>query len=107
MALFSGKAGQKTVPGDSGAAPATPTGAPDTAQASALPEVGLGVGGVKGAGEGASAHENSGGIEGALQNLLKFFSAKPASASNDLKYQKALEEAGIPADQTGVGGQGK
>ena len=101
MALFSGKGTPKPGQGDSGLAPAA--GAPDTAQASALPEPGLGIGGVKGEGVGTAAHADGSGLSGALQNLLKFFSAKPGSASNDAKYQKALTDAGIPADQTGVG----
>ncbi len=43
------------------------------------------------------------GLVGALHDLIRFFQAKPASASNDNKYQKALTDAGIPASETGVG----
>jgi hypothetical protein len=44
-----------------------------------------------------------GGLLGALKNLMQFFDAKAGSASNDSRYQKALTDAGIPADQTGIG----
>lgn len=39
----------------------------------------------------------------ALQGFKKFLEAKPASASNDKKYQKAFMDAGIPESDTGVG----
>ena len=77
-------------------APATgeaiPGQAKDTAAESAAP-----------AAPGAKAPQGQDGLMGALRDLIKFFQAKPASASNDDKYQKALTEAGVPAGETGVG----
>lgn len=52
---------------------------------------------------GTAAPGEDSGLMGALKDLMKFFQAKPASASNDARYQAALTEAGIPADQTGIG----
>lgn len=46
---------------------------------------------------------DSGGLMAALQNLMQFLKAKPGSASNDQKYQTALEDAGLPPSETGVG----
>ncbi len=50
-----------------------------------------------------SPTDNKDGLMAALHGLLKFMAAKPGSASNDAKYQAALTDAGIPADQTGIG----
>ena len=44
----------------------------------------------------------SGGFMEALQNLFSLFGKKPGSASNDAKYQKALTDAGLPAEETGI-----
>ena len=57
----------------------------------------------EGGDEQADAKNKLGGLLGSLQGLIQFFSAKPSSASNDAAYQKTLVDAGIPADQTGVG----
>ena len=78
--------------------------AADTSKDSASPAAGLPNGqSGEGLDQAASSAAGKGGLMEALQNLMKFLQAKPASASNDNLYQKRLEEAGIPAGETGVG----
>ena len=43
------------------------------------------------------------GLLGALANLIQFVQAKPGSGSTMNRTQKALTDAGIPAEDTGVG----
>lgn len=104
-AMFGGKgesapapAGPEAMPSSAPAAASSGTAA-DTAKDSAAPSTMQ-----EGQAQAApSAASGKGGLMEALQSLMQFFQAKPASASNDDLYQKRLEEAGIPADETGVG----
>ncbi len=52
---------------------------------------------------GNTTAPGQGGFMDALKGFKKFFDAKPGSASNDDKYRKALQEAGIPEGDEGVG----
>lgn len=95
MSMFSGAA---SAPANSGAVSVTANadnGAKDTAGDSAPQDPNNP--------EGMAPQADSKGLLGALQNLMQFFSAKPASASNDDRYQKILTDAGIPAGDTGIG----
>ena len=99
MALFGAKGGTAAPPpmGEPNPAPAdaiaaAPGQAKDTAAESATPPA-----------PGAKGTQGQGGLMSALQDLVKFFQAKPGSASNDAKYQKAMTDAGLPAGETGVG----
>ncbi len=47
--------------------------------------------------------QSQSGLLGALMNMIQFASARPGSASNTNKYQKALTDAGLPVEDTGVG----
>jgi hypothetical protein len=50
------------------------------------------------------------GLISAIQDLIKYFQSpesdmvKPGSASNDARYEKTLEDAGMSKDDTGIGG---
>lgn len=110
MALMAAKKGQGGMPGSSpeGGMPSGSAGhVEDTSAASASPEaqdagIAPGVGSLASMEGAPPLHES--GFMGAIKGLLKLFESKPASASNDKKYQKALEEAGVPAEETGIGG---
>ena len=47
--------------------------------------------------------QSNGTFWDALQGIKKFYDAKAGTASNDVRYKKALIEAGVPAEDTGVG----
>ena len=50
------------------------------------------------------------GLISTIQDLIKYFQSpesarvKPGSASNDTRYEKTLEDAGMSKDDTGIGG---